>query len=58
MAKLVILTLTLQEAKALFLRLPQPHANAIPNWNTDYIEAYRKLGDHIRGAEQPQRRKV
>ena len=55
MAKLVILTLTLQEAKALLKQLPQPTANTI-GVAPEYRDAHRKLTQGVINANPLEKR--
>lgn len=58
MAKLIILTLTLPEAKALTTYLPHPTDSKVAHPDGGYRDAHRKLNAAIAKAEKPERRKV
>lgn len=58
MATLVILTLSLPEAKALARYLPVPTNKEIAHPDGGYREGHRKLNAAIARAEKPERRKV
>lgn len=58
MAKVVIITLALPEAKALLSQLPHPTDAKIPRPDHGYRDAHRKLTAAIAHAERPEKRKV
>lgn len=55
MAKLVILTLTLQEAKAILKHLPPPSTNTI-GVTPEYHDAFRKLNQGVINANPLEKR--
>lgn len=58
MARLVIITLSLQEAKALLHYLPHPTSSIVAHPDGGYRDAHRKLSAAIVKADKPEVRKV
>lgn len=58
MSKLVILTLTLQEARTLNTYLPHPSDPKVARPDGGYRHAHSKLNAAIVKADKPERRKV